>query len=183
MKIGYARVSTSDQNLENQIDVLKEHGCEKFFTDVISGSKVERKGLTDFFKIARTGDLIIVVRLDRLGRSLKDLIQLINLFEEKGIGFKSLAENIDTTTPTGKLIFHIFGALAEFERNLIIDRTNSGLARARKRGVVGGRPQKLTPKDTEHIRKLYQAGTTVREICTLFNVGSRSTIYRYLSTN
>ena len=127
MLVGYSRVSTNDQSLNSQIDKLKEFGCEKIFTDVISGTKSERKGLKEMLDYLRENDTVVVFRLDRLGRSLKDLIDIVNLFKNKNIHFKSISENIDTATPTGKLIFHITGAFAEFERNIIRERTKAGI--------------------------------------------------------
>src|ERR671918_356382 len=144
MNIGYARVSTQDQTLNLQKDALKKLGCNKIFTDTASGTKEERKGLEDALNYVREGDTLVVWRLDRLGRSLKHLIETISQLDTRKIGFKSLTENIDTTTSGGKLIFHIFGALAEFERNLIRERTTAGLLAARARGKKGGRPKALT---------------------------------------
>src|ERR671922_1848540 len=143
MLIGYARVSTHDQTLNLQQDALQKAGCNKIFTDTASGAKTERKGLEQALAYIRKGDTLVVWRLDRLGRSLPHLITTMTDLEERGIGFKSLTENIDTTTSGGKLIFHIFGALAEFERNLIKERTQAGLAAARTRGRNGGRPKAL----------------------------------------
>jgi DNA invertase Pin-like site-specific DNA recombinase len=144
MLIGYARVSTHDQTLNLQRDALEKAGCSKLFTDTASGAKAERKGLDEALAYVRKGDTLVVWRLDRLGRSLPHLITTMTDLEERGIGFKSLTENIDTTTSGGKLIFHIFGALAEFERNLIRERTTAGLMAARMRGRLGGRPKALT---------------------------------------
>src|SRR5918912_839866 len=141
MLIGYARVSTNDQTRALQRDALEKAGCTKIFTDVVSGVKAERKGLSEALEYVRPGDTLVVWRLDRLGRSLKDLIEQLTKLHNRKIGFKSLTEQIDTTTPGGKLIFHIFGALAEFERDLIKERTHAGLAAARARGRVGGRPR------------------------------------------
>src|SRR5687767_10100234 len=138
MLIGYARVSTADQTLNLQHDALTKAGGKKIFTDTASGAKQERKGLNEALSQMREGDTLVVWRLDRLGRSLKHLIDTIAHLDSQGIGFKSLTENIDTTTSGGKLIFHIFGALAEFERNLIKERTNAGLHAARTRGIKGG---------------------------------------------
>src|SRR3954466_11684681 len=146
MLIGYARVSTNDQTLDLQQDALTKAGCEKIFTDTVSGATTERKGLDQALTKLRAGDTLTVWRLDRLGRSLPHLITTITSLEKQGIGFKSLTENIDTTTSGGKLIFHIFGALAEFERNLIRERTLAGLEAARARGRTGGKP-KLTPEN------------------------------------
>jgi DNA invertase Pin-like site-specific DNA recombinase len=149
MLIGYARVSTHDQTLNLQLDRLKEAGCEKIFTDHISGTKAERPGLADALSHLRTGDTLEVWRLDRLGRSLRHLIDTITGLEAQGIGFRSLQENIDTTTSSGKLIFHIFGSLAEFERDLIRERTQAGLEAARSRGRVGDRPKALSKSKAE----------------------------------
>src|SRR3954463_8452303 len=146
MLVGYARVSTTDQTLDLQQDALTKADCSKIFTDTASGAQTERKGLQEAISYVRAGDTLVVWKLDRLGRSLKDLITRIKELEIRKIGFKSLTENIDTTTSGGKLIFHIFGALAEFERNLIRERTNAGLTAARTRGIKGGRPKSLNEK-------------------------------------
>ena len=143
MLIGYARVSTLEQDVSLQTDALQKAGCERIFQDKISGAKSDRPGLQEALNYARKGDSIVVWRLDRLGRSLKHLIETVGELEEQGIGFRSLQESIDTTTSGGRLIFHIFGALAEFERNLIRERTIAGLEAARARGRLGGRPKKL----------------------------------------
>src|SRR5258706_5088951 len=147
MLIGYARVSTQDQTLDLQTDALTQAGCEKIFTDMTSGAKVERPGLQDAMHHLRAGDTLVVWRLDRLGRTLKQLIATITHLSEQEIGFMSLQENIDTTTSGGKLIFHIFASLAEFEREVIRERTIAGLQSARARGRFGGRPalQTLNP--------------------------------------
>lgn len=144
MKIGYARVSTFDQNLFLQTDALEHSGCEKIFTDTASGSIDSRRGLMDAVEFCRSGDSLVVWKLDRLGRSLRHLIDTINRLQTKGVEFVSLQESVDTTTSGGKLIFHVFGALAEFEREMIRERTKAGLKAARARGVSNGRPQKLT---------------------------------------
>ena len=157
MKIGYAGVSTHEQNLSLQIDELKKSGCTEIFTDKISGSKSERPGLQKALGFLREGDSLVVWRLDRLGRSLKHLIELITRLEERKIGFSSLQEMIDTTTSGGRLIFHIFGALAEFERNLIRERTIAGLASARARGRKGGRPRILDEKKIQLARNLHDS--------------------------
>ncbi|HAT3881873.1 TPA: recombinase family protein [Legionella pneumophila] len=180
MLIGYARVSTDDQNLHLQHDELKKAGCEKFFDDKITGSKIERPGLDAAIDYAREGDVIIVWRLDRLSRSLKDLIQVVSDLESKGIGLKSIHESIDTTSSSGKLIFHIFGALAEFERNLIRERTHAGLKAARARGKMGGRPKKLNNEKATLAQELYNEKTrTIKQICELVGV-SKPTLYKYL---
>ncbi len=180
MLIGYARVSTADQTLHLQKDALEKAGCEKIFTDTASGAKAERKGLEEALSFARKGDTLVVWRLDRLGRSLKDLIERITELNNRKIGFKSITENIDTTTSGGKLVFHIFGALAEFERDIIKERTQAGLIAARARGRKGGRPKSLTGKKIAMAQALYADKThTVGDICKTLNV-SRATFYRYV---
>src|SRR5512147_2274492 len=141
MLIGYARISTTNQTLDLQKDALTNAGCERIFTDTASGAKAERIGLNEAMSHLREGDILVVWRLDRLGRSLKHLIETITGLNDRKIGFKSITENIDTTTSGGKLVFHVFGALAEFERDLIRERTQAGLAAARVRGRLGGRPR------------------------------------------
>src|SRR3954449_2174954 len=155
MLVGYARVSTTDQTLDLQRDALIKAGCTKIFTDTASGAQTEREGLTEAISYVRASDTLVVWKLDRLGRSLKDLITRIKELNDRKIGFKSLTENIDTTTSGGKLIFHIFGALAEFERDIIRERTNAGLVAARSRGRMGGRKKSLTLKEIELVKKLY----------------------------
>ncbi len=180
MLIGYARVSTADQTLDLQRDALKTAGCEKIFTDTASGASAERKGLDEALSFARKGDTLVVWRLDRLGRSLKDLIERITDLQKQGIGFKSLTEQIDTTTSGGKLIFHLFGALAEFERDIIRERTQAGLRAARARGRLGGRPKALTPKKAAMAQKLYaDKSNSIDDICKTLNI-SRPTLYRYI---
>ena len=182
MLIGYARVSTQEQTLNLQQDALKKAECSKIFTDVISGAKAERKGLDEALNYVRKGDTLVVWRLDRLGRSLPHLIATMTDLEERGIGFKSLTENIDTTTSGGKLIFHIFGALAEFERNLIRERTTAGLTAARARGRTGGRPKTLTERQRSIAQALYNDKQhSIVEICQTLKV-SRATLYRALKT-
>ncbi|MCK5791907.1 MAG: recombinase family protein [Ketobacter sp.] len=150
MIIGYARVSTSDQNATLQTDALTNAGCERIYEESKSGKSKDRPELTRCLDTLRRGDILIVWRLDRLGRSLKDLIEIVSELESKGVGFQSLNESIDTTSPSGKLIFHVFAALSEFERSLIQERTKAGLAAARARGRKGGRPKKLS---SDQIRK------------------------------
>ena len=180
MLIGYARVSTQEQTLDLQKDALEKIGCSKIFTDVISGAKADRKGLEEALSYVREGDTIVVWRLDRLGRSLKHLIETITNLNNRKIGFKSVQENIDTTTSGGKLIFHIFGALAEFERDIIRERTNAGLQAARARGRKGGRPKALTDKRAAMARELYNnKQNTIADICKTLNI-SRATLYRYV---
>jgi DNA invertase Pin-like site-specific DNA recombinase len=180
MHIGYARVSTQDQNLNLQRDALTRAGCEKLFTDTISGAKAERPALTEAINYARSGDVLVVWKLDRLGRSLRDLIDIVNTLLAKGVGFKSITESIDTTTPGGKLVFHVFGALAEFERDLIRERTQAGLVAARARGRHGGRPKRLDAKQLQLLRRLYdEKQTPIGTILATLRI-SRSTLYRYL---
>ncbi len=180
MQIGYARVSRQVQNLALQQDALNAAGCEKIIADTASGKKTDRKGLENLTEILRPGDTLVVWRLDRLGRSLKHLIELVAELEQAGIGFKSLTESIDTTSPGGKLVFHIFAALAEFERNLIVERTKAGLDAARARGRVGGRRKKLTAQQRKRMVTLYHAKThTVDEICSMHKI-SKPTFYTAL---
>jgi DNA invertase Pin-like site-specific DNA recombinase len=181
MLIGYARVSTHEQTLNLQQDALKKTECSKIFTDTASGAKTERIGLDEALSYLRKGDTLVVWRLDRLGRSLPHLITTMTDLEERGIGFKSLTENIDTTTSCGKLIFHIFGALAEFERNLIKERTQAGLTAARARGRTGGRPKALTMKQLSIARELYEKRHPIAEICRTLKI-SKATLYRSIKT-
>src|SRR5919199_3217817 len=181
MYIGYARVSTEDQNLNLQRDALEKAGCEEIYTDQVSGTKARRPGLEQALSHLRAGDTLVVWRLDRLGRSLRHLIDTVTELQERGIGFKSLTESIDTTTSGGKLIFHIFGALAEFEREIIRERTNAGLASARARGRHGGPKHKLTPKQVAIARQLWDSHTPVKEICQTLGI-SRATFYRYVTS-
>src|SRR3982751_2527370 len=180
MLIGYARVSTDEQNLNLQRDALTKAGCEQIFTDSVSGTKARRPGLEQALSHLRPGDTLVVWWLDRLGRSLRHLIDTVTELQERGIGFKSLTESIDTTTSGGKLVFHIFGALAEFEREIIRERTQAGLQSARARGRMGGRRTALTPKQLQIAKELYESKTTsVADICQTLGV-SRATFYRYI---
>lgn len=181
MKIGYIRVSTQEQNETLQMDALKEAGCEKFFTDKSTGALFGRKGLEDTLAFMRSGDTVMVWKLDRLGRSLKELISTLNLLHERGVDFVSLTEKIDTATPGGKLIFHLMGALAEFERDLIRERTKAGLAAARARGRVGGRPRLLSTNGKVALaqRLFADRSNSIQEICSTLGI-SRSTLYRYV---
>src|SRR5919202_3150912 len=154
MLIGYARVSTDDQNLDLQRDALEKAGCELIFDDMVSGTKACRPGLEQALSHLRRGDTLVVWRLDRLGRSLRHLIDTVTELQDKGIEFKSLQESIDTSTSGGKLVFHIFGALAEFERKIIRERTQAGLQAARARGKAGGRPKALTDKQGQILHQL-----------------------------
>ena len=180
MLIGYARISTNEQNLNLQTDALTKAGCEKIFTDTASGAKSDRTGLTEAINFMRKGDTLCVWKLDRLGRSLKHLIETVLALQAFGKGFCSLQENIDTTTSGGKLFFHIFGALAEFERDIIRERTSAGLASARSRGRLGGRPSIMNSKKLKMATSLYADGKTqVGEICETLGI-SRATFYRHL---
>jgi len=178
--IGYARVSTADQTLNLQHDALTKAGCSKIFTDTGSGANTERKGLDDALSYVRPGDTLVVWRLDRLGRSLQHLIETLTKLHDRGIGFRSLTEQIDTTTSGGRLVFHVFGALAEFERDLIQERTQAGLQAARERGHRGGRPKALSQKKLAMMHALYaDKSNTIEEICKTLNI-SRPTFYRYI---
>jgi DNA invertase Pin-like site-specific DNA recombinase len=180
MLIGYARVSTDEQNLELQLSELKSAGCEQIYTDKISGTKAVRPGLEEAFSHLRAGDTFVVWRLDRLGRSLRHLIETVTDLQDKGIEFKSLREVIDTRTSGGKLVFHIFGALAEFEREIIKERTQAGLSAARARGKNGGRPKALTEKKVQMLNNLAaDRNNSVEEICRTLGI-SRRTYYRYV---
>lgn len=181
MRIGYARVSTDDQSLDLQRDALRQAGCERIFSDVASGATDERKGLAEALAFARPGDTLVVWKLDRLGRSLPHLVQTVNDLNTRGIGFCSTRESVDTSTSGGKLVFHLFAALAEFERDVIRERTQAGLTAARARGRKGGRPARLDEKKLALARRLMaDRDTNVAEICRTLNV-SRSTLYRALA--
>lgn len=180
MRIGYARISTLDQNLDLQIDALKKAGCDEIKTDKISGVTSERPGLEALKTMARSGDTIVVWRLDRLGRSLRHLVEIVNMFKDNGIGFESLQESINTTTTTGNLVFHIFASLSEFERDLIRARTQAGLAAARARGKMGGRPPKLSDAQLKKMQEMYDSRTlSVVDICKIIGI-SKVTFYRYV---
>jgi DNA invertase Pin-like site-specific DNA recombinase len=182
LKIGYARVSTGLQNLNLQEDRLNQYGCKKIFSDHISGAKSKRPGLDRAIEFARSGDTIVVWRLDRLGRNMADLITLVNELNNRGVSFHSLEENItmDKSISTGQLLFHLFAAFAEFERNLILERSSAGRIAARARGRYGGRPEKLNKQDLKLLKTLYDNGTPIKTIAEQWKV-SRTTIYRYLN--
>jgi DNA invertase Pin-like site-specific DNA recombinase len=181
MKIGYVRVSKQEQHEALQIDALKEAGCDKWFVDKMTGSKAERKGLDEALAYVRPGDTFVVWKLDRAGRSLTHLIELLKNLQKRGIEFISLTEKIDTTTPGGKLTFHLMGALAEFERDLIRERTNAGLVAARARGRIGGRPRKLKTNGKVALaqRMFADQSHSIPEICAALGI-SRATLYRYV---
>ena len=183
MDIGYARVSTGEQTLDLQLDALKKAGCGKIYQETASGAKAERPVLDEVLSYLRNGDTLVVWRLDRLGRSLKHLIEVVAALAERGIGFKSLTEQIDTTASGGKLIFHVFAALAEFERDVIRERTRAGLTAARARGRHGGRPKVAALSDAKKValaQSLYSdKDHSIADICETLRV-SRSTLYRYV---
>lgn len=183
--IGYARVSTHEQNLDLQLDALKQAGAEQIYTEQTSGKSAaatDRPELDHCLRALRAGDTLVVWRLDRLGRSLHDLIGIVNGLEARGIGFRSLREAIDATGPAGRLILHVFGAMAEFERGLIAERTMAGLKAARSRGRVGGRPRALSDSDARAaVALLATPGISTNDICLRFQV-SRSTLYAYANS-
>lgn len=180
MKIGYARVSTLEQNTNLQLDALKRAGCKKIFTDEgMSGESITRPKLNKALKALNTGDVLTVWKLDRLGISLPHLIKIVNDLEKRGIGLKSLSEQIDTSTAGGKQVFHVFGALAEFERSLIKERTLAGLMAAKRRGVRLGRKHKLTDAQVQHGRKLMNSDVDPQAVAKTLRV-SRATLYRAL---
>ena len=180
MLIGYARVSTHEQSLDLQKDALEKVGCEEIYEDKVSGIVSTRPGLEKIKQILRKGDTLVVWRLDRLGRSLRDLMEWMTYLENKQVGLKSVQESIDTTTTTGKLVFHIFAALAEFERNLIKERTQAGLAAARARGRLGGRPKSLDENKRKVVVDLYnKKELMVKEICEMMEI-SKPTLYSYI---
>ena len=184
MLVGYARVSTHDQTLTLQRDALQQAGCSRIFTDTASGARADRPGLEDALGFARPGDTLVVWKLDRLGRSLPHLLETVARLQERGVGFRSLTEQLDTTTSGGTLVFHVFAALAEFERDVIRERTRAGLTAARARGRRGGRPRAAALDDVRKValaRSLYADKTlSITQICTTLRV-SRSTLYRYIT--
>ena len=183
MVYGYARVSTGDQTTNLQRDALEKAGCDRIFTDVASGARAHRPELDHMLDLLREGDTVVVWKLDRLGRSVRNLVDLMTIFDKRGVQFRSLTEAIDTSTPGGTLVFNIFGSLAQFERDLIRERTRAGLEAARARGRKGGRPAKLDAKQVKEVRRLYDSKTvTVDQIAAMMHVG-RSTIYRCVRKN
>ena len=175
--LGYARVSTAEQTVVLQEDALKAAGCSRIWADTASGASTDRPQLAAVFDHLRTGDTLIVWRLDRLGRSLPHLIEIIGDLEARGVGFKSVQENIDTTTPGGRLVFHVFSSLAQFELELVRERTLAGLAAARERGRLGGRSTALTPAKLKQARKMIREKTPLTEVAQVLGV-SRATLYR-----
>lgn len=180
MKVGYIRVSTVEQNEGLQYDALLAAGCEKFFTDKITGSKIDRKGMNEALDFMRNGDVFVVWKLDRAGRSLQHLIEFVDTLKARDVAFMSITESIETITPGGKLFFHLMGAIAEFERDLLRERTNAGLAAARARGHFGGRPEKLTKGDLALAQRMYaDPANSIRDIYEHFGIG-RSTLFRHI---
>lgn len=182
--IGYARVSTQDQNLELQAEALEKAGCKKIFDDKISGNKAERPGLSKALEMLREGDTFVVWKLDRLGRSVKHLVEFVGGLHKKGIQFKSLTDNIDTKTSSGRFFFHVMASLAEMERDLTVERTRAGLEIARQLGRKGGRKRKMTDSKIESAKKLLANGVPPRDVAKNLNV-SIPTLYRWIpaSTN
>ena len=178
--IGYARVSTEEQELALQLDALRAAGCHRIFEDRASGAKTDRPGLEQAIAFARDGDVLVTWKLDRLARSLPHLIETVNRLEKSGAGLRSLTEAIDTTTPGGRLIFHVFGALAQFERDLIGERTRAGLSAAAARGRRGGRKPVVTADKLERARVLMSKGLTVREAATRLKIG-KTALYEALN--
>ena len=177
--IGYARVSTAEQNTALQTDALRKAGCERIFEDMASGAKADRPGLADALAYLRDGDVLAVWRLDRLGRSMPHLIETVGRLEARGVGFRSLTENIDTTTPGGRLIFHVFGALGQFERDLIRERTKAGLSAAAARGRKGGRKPVVTDDKLQRAREHIASGLNVREAAARLKI-SKTALYTAL---
>lgn len=180
-RIGYARVSTDSQTTDSQTDRLTAAGCERIFIETASGALRGRPELARCLDYLRPGDVLVVVKLDRLGRSLAHLIETVTTLDSRGIGLVSLTESIDTTTAAGRLLLHVLGAVAQFERDLIAERTQAGLAAARARGRTGGRPPKITPEKVEAARTLIASGRTVEQAARAVGV-SRATLYRHLPT-
>lgn len=175
MILGYARVSTKDQNLDGQHDALKAAGAERFFADTTSGTARSRPELDRMLKELRAGDVVVVTKYDRLARSLKDLLEIVDLIQARGVGFRSLGEDIDTTTPAGRLVFHVFASIAQFERERIVERTIEGLAAARKRGRVGGRPPALSPAQKAEVKRMRDVDLRpIPEIAGLFKVSTKT---------
>lgn len=180
MRIGYARVSTDEQKMDLQLDALRHANCEKIFTDTASGARADRTGLREALEFARSGDVIVVFKLDRLGRSLKNLVEIINTLKDRQIGLVSLSESFDTTTPGGTLIFHVFAAIAEFERDLIRERTKAGLNAARARGRQRGRPTLIDDQKKAILNELSKnRNIPVKDICKSLKI-SQPTYYRYM---
>ena len=178
MKVGYARVSTGGQNLEGQLDALQAAGCERIFEETASGSRSDRPILSQALEFVRAGDVLVTYRLDRIARSLPHLISVMDDLNQRGVEFHSLTENLDTSSSGGRLIFHIFGAISNFEVDLIRERTRTGLEAARKRGRIGGRPRRMTDDKIRAAKKLLADGTPVKEVANNLGV-SVPTLFRW----
>jgi len=175
MILGYARVSTKDQNLDGQRDALSAAGAERIFADTITGTARSRPELDRMMGELRDGDIVVVAKYDRLARSLKDLLEIVDLIQSRGAGFRSIGEDIDTTTPAGRLVFHVFASIAQFERERIVERTKEGLEAARKRGRVGGRPPVLSPSQKAEVRRMRdEEMRPIPEIAALFKVSAKT---------
>lgn len=179
MLVGYARVSTQDQNLELQLSALKKIECEKFYQDQLSGARNNRPGLQLALEVLRKGDTLVVWKLDRLGRTVKGLIDLVNQLHSKGIHFKSITDNVDTSTPSGRFFFHVMASLAQMERELVAERTKAGLAAAKEQGRVGGRKRKMTKSKIESAKKLLESGVLPRDVARNLSI-SIPTLYRWI---
>ena len=175
MILGYARVSTKDQNLDGQRDALTAAGAERLFEEKVTGTARTRPELERMLKDLRSGDVVVITKYDRLARSLKDLLEIVDLIQARGAGFRSLGEDIDTTTPSGRLVFHVFASIAQFERERIIERTKEGLEAARRRGRIGGRPPALTPAQKDEVKRMRDADMRpIPEIADLFKVSTKT---------
>lgn len=179
MLLGYARVSSHDQNLDLQIEALQKAGCERIYQDRISGARRERPGLERVLDHLRAGDSLVVWKLDRLGRSVKDLIELVGELEKRGVHFQSLTDSIATSTPSGRFFFHVMASMAQMERELLVERTRAGLDAARGQGRIGGRKRKMTDSKLEAARRLLDAGTLPKDVAANLGV-SIPTLYRWL---
>ncbi|MBX2808143.1 MAG: recombinase family protein [Cellvibrionaceae bacterium] len=179
MQVGYARVSTKDQNLDLQREALEKSGCEKVYEDKISGTKASRQGLDLALEVLREGDSLVVWKLDRLGRNVKDLVTLVGELEKRGIHFKSLTDNIDTSSTAGRFFFHVMASLAQMERELLVERTQAGLEAARKRGRVGGRKRSMTESKLESAKRLLMDDVPPKDVAANLGV-SIPTLYRWL---
>lgn len=178
MKVGYCRVSTQDQNMDAQLDALKAMGCEKVYQEKASGAKSDRRVLKDCLNFMRRGDVLVCYKLDRIARSLKHLMEIMEDLDKRGIGFISHTEAIDTTTPSGRLLFHLLASIGEFERDLIRQRTHAGLSAARRRGRIGGRPRQMTEEKVAAVKKLLADGMAVKDAAAAVGV-SVPTLYRW----
>ncbi|KHE02165.1 DNA-invertase [Pantoea stewartii] len=182
MLIGYVRVSTNDQNTDLQRNALQSANCEQIFEDKISGKTSERPGLKRALRTLKEGDTLVVWKLDRLGRSMRHLVMLTEELRERGVNFRSLTDSIDTSTPMGRFFFHVMGALAEMERELIVERTRAGLSAAREKGRIGGRRRIMTPDVVERAKRMLTNGTTRYQVALVLDI-SVKTLYRYLPVN